>query len=678
MVARETQFPTVPARHYFVVLEGVTEDPEREGSRTAVFEEQEIRVAKGRTVRLEFDLRPKQCPVEIRLMRGGKPAPQARIALGGDPTSLRYAREGRMELSLPLGSHVILAGFEDRAAERHLEVESLEPQTLVIEMDAGPDLVFLNSPAAVEPFLQGDLSVAATALERDGQLEMAHLLSARFHRDRGEKGVAASRYEAAGRLLEAAELREQNGEPERAAALFERAGDSERAAEIYSAVGDLLRAGRAYEEAEEYESAIVCYRDAGAIPKLIEVLEKTGDYFEAATLSQERHDTSRAIRAYQQVDSRHPEYFQACRILAETFSEQGKLELAVQKADEAISFSRPGMVSSDSFVWYGDLLDKAGRPDRALAVFEELQEKQPDHPHLATRIEEIRKKIASKKADGETTMPDGVALGSGASRYELFEEIGRGGMGVVYRARDKRLEREVALKRLPENLKDHPKVVDLFLREARASAALNHPNIVTIHDVDHEEGAFFITMELLEGTPLNKIVESRGKLSGFDAARLGIQITAGLGYAHDQRIIHRDIKSANLFFTNDKVVKIMDFGLAKMVEEVRKASTIVGGTPFYMAPEQSAGTGVDHRADLYALGVTLFELVTGKVPFTEGDITFHHRHTPAPDPREREPSVPEAMALLILSLMAKDPDDRIQTASEVTSRLQKISKSLRR
>ncbi len=234
-------------------------------------------------------------------------------------------------------------------------------------------------------------------------------------------------------------------------------------------------------------------------------------------------------------------------------------------------------------------------------------------------------------------MPQGVVLGSGASRYELLEEIGRGGMGVVYRARDKRLEREVALKRLPENLKDHPRVVDLFLREARASAALNHPNIVTIHDVDQEDGAFFITMELLEGIPLNRIVEKRGKLSSFDAARLGIQITTGLGYAHEQRIIHRDIKSANLFFTNEKVVKIMDFGLAKMVEEVRKATTVVGGTPYYMAPEQSAGSGVDHRADLYALGVTLFELVTGKVPFTEGDIPFHHRHTPAPDPREREP-----------------------------------------
>ena len=678
MVARETQFPTVPARHYFVVLEGVVEDPEREGSRTPVFEEQEIRITKGRTVRLEFDLRPKQCPVEIRVMRGGKPAHQARIALSDDPTSLRYAREGRMELSLPLGNHSIVAGFEDRVAERRLEIESFEPQTLVIEMDAEAGLVFLNSPGAVEPFLQGDLSVAATALERDGQFEMAHLLSARFHCERGEKGVAAARYEAAGRLLEAAELREENGEPEQAAALFERAGASERAAEIYSAVGDLLRAGRAYEEAEDFESAIVCYRDAGAIPKLIDVLEKTGQYFEAATLCQERNDTSRAIRDYQQVDSRHPEYFQACRILAETFSEQGKFELAVQKADEAVSFSRPGVVSPDSFAWYGDLLERAGRPDRALAVFEELQERHPEHPHLSTRIEEIRKKISAKDTDGATTTPQGVVLGSGASRYELLEEIGRGGMGVVYRARDKRLERDVALKRLPENLKDHPRVVDLFLREARASAALNHPNIVTIHDVGQEDGLFFITMELLEGIPLNKIVESRGRLSSFDVARLGVQITTGLGYAHGQRIIHRDIKSANLFFTNEKVVKIMDFGLAKMVEEVRKATTVVVGTPFYMAPEQSAGSGVDHRADIYALGVILFELVTGRVPFTEGDIPFHHRHTPAPDPREREPGVPEAMAVLILSLMAKEPDERIQTADEVTSRLQKIADSLRR
>ncbi len=677
MVARETQFRTVRARSYFVVVEGVVEDPEREGSSTTVFEEREVRVVKGRTVRVEIDLRPKRCLVEVRVLRDGEPAPHARIALGGDPTSLRYARGGSVVIPLPVGTHSILAGCDDRAAERQLEIKSFEPQTLKIEMDAGRDLVFQDSLAAVEPFLQGDLSVAASALQRDGQTEMAHLLSARFHRNRGEMGIAASHYESAGRLLQAAELRVENGESEQAATLFERAGDSERAAEIYRAVGDLLRAGRAYEEAEDLESAVVCYRDAGAIPKLIDVLEKTGQYFEAASLCEECNDTGRAMRDYQQVDSRHPEYFQACRILAETFTSQGKLELAVQKADEAISFSRPGEVSPDSFAWYGDLLDKAGRPDRALEVFQELRDRHPEHPHIATRIEEIRKKITDRGTEESSTVLQGIALGSGGSRYELHEEIGRGGMGVVYRARDKRLGREVALKRLPDNLKDHPRVVDLFLREARASAALNHPNIVTIHDVDQEDGLFFITMELLAGTPLNRILESRGRLSSFDAARIGVQVANGLAYAHEQRIIHRDIKSGNLFFTNDKVMKIMDFGLAKMLEEVRKATTVIGGTPFYMAPEQSVGIGIDHRADLYALGVTLFELVTGKVPFTEGDIPFHHRHTPVPDPRERQPSVAEGMAVLILNLMAKEPDARIQTAGEVASQLQTIADALR-
>jgi hypothetical protein len=352
MVARETQFRTIPARHYFVMVEGAIEDPSRKGSRTVFFEEREVRLAKGRTARLDFDLRPKQCPVEIRVLRGGEPAPQARVALGGDPTSLRYARSGRVVLSLPMGSHSILAGCEDRAAERKLEIESFEPRNLVFDMDVESELVFQDSPGAVAPFLQGDLSVAASALERDGQVEIARLLGARFHADCGEKGIAASQYESAGRLLEAGELRLENGEPELAAMLFERFFNDTATTEIYTAVGDLLRAGRAYEEAEDFESAIVCYRDAGAIPKLIDVLEKTDQHFEAAILCQERNDTSRAVRNYQHVDSRHPQYFEACRILADTFAAQGKLELAVQKADEAISFSRPGVVSAGSFVWY--------------------------------------------------------------------------------------------------------------------------------------------------------------------------------------------------------------------------------------------------------------------------------------------------------------------------------------
>jgi serine/threonine-protein kinase len=245
-------------------------------------------------------------------------------------------------------------------------------------------------------------------------------------------------------------------------------------------------------------------------------------------------------------------------------------------------------------------------------------------------------------------------------------------MGVVFRARDKRLGRIVALKRLPENLRHNQTAVDLFLREAQAAAALNHRNIVTLYDAGEEDGVYFISMELLEGMPLNAILEKRGRLSTADTARLGLQIAAGLQYAHERRIVHRDIKTANLFFTRERVVKIMDFGLAKTIEEVRRSSTMIGGTPYYMAPEQAAGEAVDHRTDLYAFGVTLFRLVTGALPFVEGDLAYHHRHTPAPDPRELDASVPEAMAALLARLLAKRPEDRHQSAAEVAADLQAL------
>jgi serine/threonine-protein kinase len=226
---------------------------------------------------------------------------------------------------------------------------------------------------------------------------------------------------------------------------------------------------------------------------------------------------------------------------------------------------------------------------------------------------------------------------------------------------------------MPEGLKDHPRAVELFLREARASAALNHPNIVTTYDVDLESGVYFITMELLEGSTLADLLRARGRIQPIDVARLGLQVCSGLAYAHSNRIIHRDIKSSNLFLTSDRVVKVMDFGLAKMLEEVRRSTTVLGGTPYYMAPEQASGERVDARTDLYALGVTLFELVTGERPFESGDVTWHHRHTPPPDPRTKATELPDAFAELILSLIAKHPDERPASAEVVADHLRSLA-----
>ena len=621
LIARETHFRGIPARSYWLTIDGTLEaagaPPER------VRRDREVRIEKGRTVPVGFDLRPEACSVEVRIVSNGEPVAEARIALGGDPTSVRFAKGGVARLQLPLGSHSILVGTGDCAAERSLEIESLAPVTVDLDVDDDLARVFSGCQAAIEPFLRGDLSVAAAALERAGQPERAALLSGRFHQHRGSAENAAERYEAAGRVLEAAELWAEHGAYERAAILFERGNDPARAAEMYNISGDLIRAGRAYEEAGDYEAAIVCYRESDA-PRLLDVLEKQGESFEAGQLALARGEHSRAIRSFQQVAARDPHYFEACRILAMTFHEQGKLELAVQKADEAITFSRPDETSPSTYEWYGELLASSGRPDRALKVFQELGERVPGHPGVVTRIEDLRKEISRSKADSAATEIVGRAFDE-SSRYEIVREVGSGGMGIVYQARDRRLGRDVALKRLPDSLKDHPRAVDLFMREARASAALNHQNIVTVHDVDQEGGLFFITMELLVGETLAQLVRRHGKLQPLDIVRIGIQAAAGLGYAHSQGIVHRDIKSANLFLGSDRVVKIMDFGLAKMTEEVRRATTVVGGTPYYMAPEQATGDHVDHRADLYAFGVTLFELATARRPFEEGDVTWHHR-----------------------------------------------------
>ena len=198
---------------------------------------------------------------------------------------------------------------------------------------------------------------------------------------------------------------------------------------------------------------------------------------------------------------------------------------------------------------------------------------------------------------------------------------------------------------------------------------------MTVYDADQQDGQFFITMELLEGQPLQTVLHERGQLSPSNVLGIARQACRGLDYAHTQGIIHRDIKTANLFVTTDRVVKIMDFGLAKVLEEVRGATTLVSGTPYYMSPEQVLGDDVDHRTDLYSLGVTLFELATGGVPFDSGEVGYHHRHSPVPDPQVLRPDIPEDMSKLILRLLEKDPDLRFQTATSVLEALFKIDPS---
>jgi serine/threonine-protein kinase len=531
----------------------------------------------------------------------------------------------------------------------------------------------------VVPYLIGDMLGVAKALERDGQSTLGFRLMATQHRADGEVARAADFFESAGDNHAAALLRLELGELQRAAALFEESSNWIEAAEAHREDGKLARAGECYERAYDYERAIECFREAGAIDRWLTALERYGEVFCAAKLALEHDQRPRAIRLLQRVEVTDENFREVCSLLAEAFETEGHFDLAAGKLDEFILTFRPDFATPDSYSRLAELWENAGHLERSLDVLEDLRRREPTFPNVAARIEALRKR---RSASGHLFSSASRSMGGDATafvgevRYEILEEVGRGGMGVVFRARDSRLDRIVALKRLPDSLRrNHPRALQFFLREAQSAARLNHPNIVTVYDADQEDGQFFITMELLKGQALQTILHERGQLSPGNVLGIARQVCRGLDYAHSQDVIHRDIKTANLFVTTERVVKIMDFGLAKVLEEVRGATTLVSGTPYYMSPEQVLGEDVDHRTDLYSLGVTLFELSTGGVPFDSGEVGYHHRHTPVQDPRELRPDLPSALAELILCLLEKERESRPQSASEVLEMLFEIDPS---
>jgi len=263
-------------------------------------------------------------------------------------------------------------------------------------------------------------------------------------------------------------------------------------------------------------------------------------------------------------------------------------------------------------------------------------------------------------------------IGTFIGEYEIIGQLGVGGMGVVYRARQFNLAREVALKLLPEEYGRDSEYIERFLREARAAARLNHPNIVQVYDAGVYEGHYFFVMELIQGRNVGDIIRSETRISERDAIRMILQTALGLGFAHHAGIIHRDVKPENLILNADGTVKICDLGLAKWgFSQVDKRITQSGmtiGTPFYIAPEQVRGVDVDHRADIYSLGATLFHMLTGKQPF-EGqnyaEIMLSHLKKPFPDPRTIYADLSEECVKLLQRMTQKLPEKRYESMDEV-------------
>ena len=274
----------------------------------------------------------------------------------------------------------------------------------------------------------------------------------------------------------------------------------------------------------------------------------------------------------------------------------------------------------------------------------------------------------------EPGMSSGAAVGDiVAKNYEILGRVGAGGMGVVYRARDLRLERIVALKFLPLEIVASERDKRHFLNEARTASALDHPNIGVIHGVEETaDGRSFIVMAFYEGESLAERIFRAGTLPLSEAVDIATQMACGLGEAHARHIIHRDIKPSNVMITPQGIVKIVDFGLARAVEQTATGTHGIAGTVDYMSPEQAMGEPLDHRTDLWSLGVVLAQMVTGQNPFhrEKASATIFAIMNAAP---RRMNDVPLEMQQVIYRALAKEADGRYQSAAELLTDLDAIA-----
>jgi len=507
---------------------------------------------------------------------------------------------------------------------------------------------------------------AAEQLRKVGRSEEAARHLAEYHRDRNEEELAAEHFIESGDLLAAADLYRLLEQYVKAAEVYERFGDSAQAAEMYCVAGERTLAAESYERAGLYAEAAENFALSGDVERESGMLLKAGEFLRAGEIEMAAGRIDAAIAALQQVANDAADFAAASALLGEIFRERGMIPLALKKLTQATESQEISRSNVKAFYALARCYESSEQARQATDIYEKILAFDFNYEDVASRLEETRKQAEAQSA--ATAEPQLGASGR-EGRYKILATLGRGGMGVVYKAQDTVLDRVVAFKVLPDSLQENPQALKNFLREAKSAASLNHPNIVTVYDAGEQDGLYYIAMEYVDGNTLKEIVKHRGKISAGGIVHVLVQMSEALAYAHDNKIVHRDIKTANTMWARDRKAKIMDFGLAKVIEEVRNHTTVVSGTPYYMSPEQTLGKNVDHRTDIYSLGVSLFEMATGRLPFVEGNLPYHHVHTPPPDPREFEPDVPALLVDIIMRCMKKDPSERFQSTREILAQV---------
>ncbi len=499
------------------------------------------------------------------------------------------------------------------------------------------------------------------ALERLGlEDELIKELSAS-----GQSHEVIQRLTERGDLEHAAEEAAQADRPDLAAALYEESKRWGEASDLWELAGDLVKAARCAEFNGEDERALMLYAASGDVLGEARCLARSGRLEESLSVLHRHGLWKEAFQILRDHPGPVPDAPDVVQDLAQSLWEDGQRHEAIAVLQRAVVGVALTPERLGPPVMLARLLMEQGEHEAALEQLERVLDfdysNQPAHM-LRQQVLQTAPGLR-RSFEPAVTAPSEEAA---ERRYEILAEVGRGGMGVVYKARDTRLEREVAIKVLRTTRQEE---ILRLEREAKAAATLNHAGIVTIYDFEQGFGGYFIVMEFADGEPLDRLLRTNSRLIQEKLGEIMIQAADAVAYAHSRNVIHRDLKPGNLLLTRDGRVKILDFGIAARLDRQLSPSDQVCGTPYYMAPEQIRGEPPSPASDIYSLGATFFHLATGRPPFVRGNIIQSHLSESPPDPRTLNPTLAPGLARVILRCLAKSPEDRFQEASELRREL---------
>lgn len=524
---------------------------------------------------------------------------------------------------------------------------------------------------AAELFVAAHLfDKAALLYEKLGNSRQGQRVIAKKYVEEQDFASAARAFETGESWIEAAEMYERIGEKLKSGEMYMNGGDYHRSADCFLAGGDEASAAQSFEKGGRLKDAADLYLKLGLYEKAAQMQEAAGNYYSAALLVKEQGRIDQSISYLQKVDSRSGDYYQATLLLGQMLIDRGMIQAARERLQKVVS-QEPISSHNLEFYYQLALLHEKGKEfEEAQGLYEKILAEDFNYKDVKGRSDLLKKALAEVKkvidASRVERPPERPVLPSSETpaRYKIIKKIGQGGMGVVYQAEDTILKRVVAYKVLPQAIKENEAMLQNFLQEARIAAALNHPNVVTLFDTGKNGEEIFITMEYVDGISLKEYLETK-PLSVAEMVGIMKSICKGVAYAHSKNVVHRDLKPANVMLAKDKTVKIMDFGLAKMVTDSVADKTSVKGTPLYMAPEQILGEKVDHQSDIYSLGCTFYRMVAGRPPFTQGDVYYHHLHTAPASPVTFNSGLPGDLEKIILKCIEKKKEKRYKVVTEI-------------